>query len=350
MVQAFFLLRRRIFGFPRFLFPDKSHTPNLYANKNKIGIIASQHKRLKMRFFKRIFLFLVINILVITTISIVLSIFNVQPYINQYGISYRDLLIFCLIWGMGGALISLALSRVMAKMLMGVKIIDPNTQDKTQKEFLYMVYTLAQKAKLPEMPQVGIYQSPEVNAFATGPSRRRALVAVSSGLIQHMDNDQVEAIVGHEITHIANGDMVTMTLLQGIINAFVMFLARALALILSGFGRRGNQRGGSTGMFYLFTIIFQILFMVLGSLVVMWYSRRREFAADAGGAHLAGKQKMIRALEGLKEYVNKRVPTADKKALQTFKISQPSNTGWMHLFASHPPLDDRILALKRNIQ
>lgn len=361
MVQAFFFVRRRIWHHSLrvihiaihesrcddFLsFPDKSHSTHLYANKNKSVIVSSAPKELNMSFFKRIFLFLVINILVLTMISIVLSIFNVQPFINQYGISYRDLLIFCLIWGMGGALISLALSRVMAKWMMGVKLIDPNSREKGQKELYDKVARLSQKAGLPEVPQVGIYPSAEVNAFATGPTKRRSLVAVSSGLLSHMNDDQVEAILAHEITHVANGDMVTMTLLQGIVNAFVMFLARVLALILSGFGR-GDNRRGSSGSFYLFTILFQTVFMVLGSLVVFWYSRKREFKADAGGAHLAGKQKMIDALEGLKSYVKKRVPTAQKEALQTFKISQPTKSGLAHLFASHPPLEERIAALKQ---
>ena len=298
-----------------------------------------------MRFFKRIFLFLVINLLVLTTISIVLSIFNVRPYITQYGISYRDLLIFCLIWGMGGAFISLALSRVMAKWMMGVKVIDPKTTDPHQKKILDMVHTLASKAHLKTMPEVGIYKSAEVNAFATGPTKARSLVAISSGLLEHMHPDQVEGVLAHELTHISNGDMVTMTLLQGVVNAFVMFLARVLALALSGFGR-GNQRGGSYGSYVVFTILFQIVFMVLGSLVVFWYSRRREYRADAGGAHLAGKNKMIHALEGLQHYVKQRVPTAQKDSLQTFKISTPSKSGFAHLFASHPPLEARIAALK----
>ncbi len=299
-----------------------------------------------MRFLKRIFLFLVINTLVITTISIVLNIFNVRPYITQYGISYQDLFIFCLIWGMGGAFISLGLSRIMAKWLMGVKVIDPNTRDAHTKQLLDTVHALARKAHLSGMPEVGIYKSAEVNAFATGPTKRRSLVAVSSGLLEKMNKDQVEAILAHEITHIANGDMVTMTLVQGIINAFVMFLARALALILSGFGR-SNQRRGSYGSYMLFTIVFQIAFMVLGSLVVFWFSRRREYRADAGGAHLAGKAKMISALEELKTYANRRVPTAEKESLQTFKISTPPKSGWRHLFASHPPLDERIAQLKQ---
>ena len=298
-----------------------------------------------MRFIKRIFLFLVINFLVIITISVILSLFNVRPYIDQYGISYTDLMIFCLVWGMGGAFISLALSRVMAKWMMGVKVINPNTQDLNHKELLNVIHRLSRKAKLPKMPEVGIYKSAEVNAFATGPTKRRSLVAVSSGLLEKMDPDQVEGILGHEITHISNGDMVTMTLLQGVINAFVMFLARVLALVLSGFGR-GNNRRGSYGSFIFFTYLFQIVFMVLGSLIVFWYSRKREFKADAGGARLAGKGKMISALEGLQEYVNRHVPTAEKQSLQTFKISTHPKSGWAMLFASHPPLELRIAKLK----
>lgn len=298
-----------------------------------------------MKFLKRIFLFLVINFLVITTISVVLNLLNIRPYISQYGINYNELLIYCFIWGMGGAFISLGLSRIMAKWMMGVKVIPINTTDANQKKLLSMVSALSQKAHLPEVPEVGIYQSAEVNAFATGPTKRRSLVAVSTGLLEKMDKDQVEAILAHEITHVANGDMVTMTLLQGIVNAFVMFLARVLALILSGFGR-GDQRRGSAGSFYLFTFLFQMVFMVLGSLVVFWFSRKREFRADAGGAQLAGKEKMIHALEGLQTFVNKRVPTAQKESLQTFKISTPTKSGLAYLFASHPPLEERIAALR----
>ncbi len=298
-----------------------------------------------MGFFKRIILFLAVNFLVLTMITIVMSIFNLEPYISQYGIQYKDLLIFCLLWGMGGAFISLALSRIMAKWMMGVKVIDPSTHDAHQRQLLDMVERLSQKAHLPEVPEVGIYQSAEVNAFATGPTKRRSLVAVSTGLLAHMDKNQVEGILGHELTHISNGDMVTMTLLQGVVNAFVMFLSRVLALILSGFSK-GDNRRGSTGSFILFTYIFQFLFMILGSLVVFWYSRRREFFADAGGAHLAGKEKMISALEGLKAFVKQRVPTAQKESLQTFKISTPSKMGWARLFASHPPLEERIAKLK----
>ncbi|MBS0628861.1 MAG: protease HtpX [Verrucomicrobia bacterium] len=298
-----------------------------------------------MGFAKRIILFLIVNFLVITTISIVLSLFNIQPYLDQAGIDYKGLLIMCLVWGMGGAFISLAISRMTAKWMMGVKLIDPKTRDPFEKEVLETVYGLAEKAELPTMPEVGIYNSPEINAFATGPTRSRALVAVSSGLLQRMDKSQVEGVLAHEVTHIANGDMVTMTLLQGIINAFVMFLARILAFILSGFGR-DNQRQGSHASFMIFTIIFQIVFMVLGSIVVAWYSRRREYRADAGGAHLAGKKKMIHALEGLKATLNRQDPAHQVESLQTFKISNYGKHGLAALFATHPPIEDRIAALE----
>ncbi len=299
-----------------------------------------------MRFIKRIFLFLVVNILVITTISVVLRLLNVQPYITQWGVSYSDLAIFCFVWGMGGAFISLGISRITAKWLMKVKVIDPKTTDAQKTQLYQMVKRLARKAKLPCTPQVGIFQSKEVNAFATGPTKRRSLVAVSTALLENMNEDQVEGVLAHEITHIANGDMVTMTLLQGVVNAFVMFLARVLALALSGF-TKGDRRG-SQGSYFLFTLLFQIVFMVLGSLIVFWFSRKREYRADSGGAHLAGKQKMVAALEGLQHYVKQRVPTAQKESLQTLKISTPTKSGWALLFASHPPLEMRIQALKES--
>ncbi len=197
-----------------------------------------------MAFAKRIILFLLTNILVIAVISFLLYIFNIQPYLTQYGLNYGSLAIFCFIWGMGGALISLGLSRIMAKWAMGVQLIDPATRDPQKLEVLNMVYALAKKAGLPKMPEVGIYNSAELNAFATGPSRSRALVAVSTGLISRMKSEEVEAVVGHEVTHVANGDMVTMTLLQGIVNAFVMFLARIVAFGISRAVARGKDSEG----------------------------------------------------------------------------------------------------------
>jgi heat shock protein HtpX len=299
-----------------------------------------------MQFFRRIFLFFAINALVIFTISILLRIFNIQPFLTSHGISYTDLLFFCIIWGFGGAFISLALSRKMAKWMMGVKVIDPRTSDPQGRDLIHVVYALARSANLPIMPEVGIYESPEINAFATGPSRSRSLVAVSRGLLNKMSQKELEGVLGHEIAHVANGDMVTMTLVQGVINAFVMFLARVIAIALSGLGNKNNQRS-SNGSYYMFVFIFEIIFMALGMLVIAAYSRFREFRADRGGAKLAGRDNMISALEALKrtqEIVDQRV---EKPAFQTFKISNPKKHGIKQLFSTHPPLEVRIERLKQ---
>src|SRR5579871_5702010 len=189
-----------------------------------------------MAMLKRIFLFLALNFLVILMITFVLDLLNVRPFLSSHGLDMQSLLIFCLIWGMGGAFISLSLSRIMAKWMMGVQIVDPNTHDPELRHLLETVHKLARRSGLP-LPQVGIYRSNEVNAFATGPTKKRSLVAVSTGLLQRMKDNEIEGVLGHEISHIANGDMVTMTLLQGVVNAFVMFLARILAYAVSGFGR-----------------------------------------------------------------------------------------------------------------
>jgi heat shock protein HtpX len=300
-----------------------------------------------MAVVKRIFLFLAINFLVILTLSLVLNLFNVRPFLTAHGIDYTSLLIFCLIWGMGGAFISLALSRVMAKWLMGVRVVDPNTNDPHLRKLVETVYSLARDAHLPDMPEVGVYNSPEVNAFATGPTKRRALVAVSSGLLQKMHQKELEGVLAHEITHVANGDMVTMTLIQGIINAFVMFLARILASIFSGLGKSRNGSGGGSYVSYMiFVFLFEIVFMLLGSIVVAFFSRWREYRADAGGAHLAGKENMIAALERLRSFQQIRDPHAAKPALDAMKISTSGKSGFMMLFATHPPLDERIRRLK----
>jgi heat shock protein HtpX len=296
--------------------------------------------------FKRIFLFMAVNFLVVLAISGLLALFNVRPYLTEIGLDYQSLAIFCFIWGMGGALISLSLSRVMAKMMMGVKIIDPNKADAEQRHLLDAVAALAHKARLPEMPQVGIYESPEVNAFATGPTKRRSLVAVSRGLLNRMNQEEIEGILGHEITHIANGDMVTMTLLQGVVNAFVMFLARVLAYVFAGLGKDRRQGGhGSYATYMVLVFVFEIAFMLLGSLLIAWYSRFREFRADKGGANLAGKSKMISALQSLQRTLNQRDQQAEQPAFQAFKITTPKKPGLLRLFASHPPLEMRIARL-----
>jgi len=297
---------------------------------------------------KRFFLFAVVNILIIVTISLVLNLLGVQPYMTVYGIDYEQLAVFCLVWGGGGALISLGLSRIMAKMMMGVKVIDPNTTDSVLRDLVMTVHRLARAANLPAMPQVGVYDSPEINAFATGPTKSRALVAVSSGLLQRMGKAEVEGVLAHEVAHISNGDMVTMTLVQGIVNAFVMFFARVLAFALANAMRSNNdERSGSNSMVqFIATMVFEILFSLLGMVVVAYFSRAREFRADQGGAGLAGRDKMIGALEALRrgtQMIDDSHPT-----LSTLKISgRPA--GFMALLASHPPLEVRIDRLRRMV-
>lgn len=295
---------------------------------------------------KRIFLFAVVNILIIVTISLVLNLLGVQPYMTAYGLDYGQLAVFCLVWGSGGALISLALSRVMAKMMMGVRVIDPNTGDPVLRDLVMTVHKLARGANLPVMPEVGIYDSPELNAFATGPSKSRSLVAVSSGLMQRMGKGEVEGVLGHEVAHIANGDMVTMTLIQGIVNAFVMFFARILAFVLANAMRSNDdERSGPSPMvMYLATMVFEILFSLLGMMVVAYFSRWREFRADHGGATLAGREKMIGALEALRR--GTQLIDESHPSLATLKISGRPG-GLMALLASHPPLEVRIDRLRK---
>ncbi len=297
---------------------------------------------------KRVILFLLLNFLVIFMISIVINLLGLKPYLNAYGINYQSLLIFCLIWGMGGAFISLALSRVIAKWMMGVKVIDPNTRSADEVKLVETVYSLCRNAGLSHMPEVGVFRSTEPNAFATGPTQSRSLIAVSTGLLERMKTEEVKGVLGHEVSHIASGDMVTMTLLQGVVNAFVMFLARVFAYILSGLGRnRESSSRGSLGSFMIFTWVFEILFMILGSLLICAYSRYREFRADAGGANLAGRANMIGALQALRDYQQIKDPRADNPTIAAFKISNPDGKkGLLRLFMTHPPLDERIQRLQ----
>ena len=287
---------------------------------------------------KRIVLFLITNILVMLTITILAQVLGLGRGLGGGGLV--GLAVFCLIWGMAGSLISLALSRVMAKRMMGVQVIDPNTSDPTERSLVEIVHGLARGARLPAMPEVGIYDSPEVNAFATGPTKSRALVAVSSGLLGRMNRDEVEGVLGHEITHVANGDMVTMTLLQGIVNAFVLFFARVIAFAVSQ-----NVREESRGMVnFLVVIVLQIVLSLLGALVVAAFSRWREFRADRGGATLAGTPKMIAALERLRR--NAEMVDTSHEALATLQIAgAPSR--FAALLASHPPLEVRIARLQQ---
>ena len=228
---------------------------------------------------KRIFLFLATNLAVVVTLSIVMSLLGVGRYVGPAGLDIRALAIFCFVWGMGGAFISLQLSRWMAKRMVGLHLIDGRT-GRQELDWLYnTVERLTRQANLP-MPEVGIYESAEVNAFATGPSKNRSLVAVSTGLLRSMRPNEVEGVLAHEVAHIGNGDMVTMTLLQGVINAFVMFLARVIASVVA----RSSDGRTNNGMYFLIVIVLQIALGILGSLVTAWFSRHREFRADAGGA------------------------------------------------------------------
>jgi len=289
---------------------------------------------------KRILLFLATNILVMLTISILVQLLGLNRGLGAYGIDYSQLMLFCLVWGMAGSLISLALSRVMAKMMMGVRVIDPATNDPQERALVDTVYALARGARLPAMPEVGYYDSPEVNAFATGPTRSKALVAVSTGLLQRMNRDEIEGVLGHEISHVANGDMVTMTLIQGVVNAFVLFLARGIAFAITQ-NMRDENRGAVN---FAVVLILQIVLSLLGAMVVAAFSRWREFRADRGGATLAGAPKMVAALERLRrttELVDTR-----QEAMATLKIAG-GRSRFMSLMASPPPLEDRIARLRQ---
>jgi heat shock protein HtpX len=290
---------------------------------------------------KRIFLFILTNLAVVLTLSVVMSLLGVGRYVTPYGLDYQALAVFCLVWGMGGALISLQMSRFIAKKATGVQLVDGRT-GREELDWLYAtVGRLTQQANLP-MPEVGVYDSPEVNAFATGPSKRRSLVAVSSGLLRGMRRDEVEGVLAHEVAHIANGDMVTMTLLQGVINAFVMFFARIIAFAIASRGESRDDRGG--GVSYLVIFMLEIVLGILGSLITAWFSRQREFRADRGGATLAGREKMVGALRRL--MASHEAVDTSHQALATLKINGRRG-GWMVFFSTHPPLETRIAALER---
>lgn len=299
-----------------------------------------------MALAKRIALFLLVNFLVLVTVSVFMSVAGVRPYLSAHGIDTRALLIFSLAWGMGGALISLAVSRVTAKWFMGVRVIPAQSPDPTLQALLQMVYRLSRQAGITTMPEVGVYESDEVNAFATGPTKNRALVAVSSGLLARMNREEIEGVLGHEVSHVANGDMVTMALLQGVVNAFVIFLSRIVAYaVATAAGDKDRQgRGFSYGTYLVVSIVLEICFMILGSIVVAWYSRYREYRADHGGATLAGRNQMINALKALRRTTGLFDPTA-QPAAQALKISRRA-TGLSTLFSTHPPLDKRIAALE----
>ncbi|MDV6315082.1 protease HtpX [Idiomarina sp. HP20-50] len=284
---------------------------------------------------KRILLFLATNLAILLVVSVVFNIVVAVTGIDAQG--SIGLLVFCALFGFGGAFVSLWISRWMALRSTGARIIE-KPQNQSEEWLLRTVQQQAQKAGLP-MPQVSVYQSPEPNAFATGRSKNASLVAVSTGLLQNMDADEVEAVLAHEVSHIANGDMVTLTLIQGVINTFVMFFARIIASALMRGG--DNQRGGGFA-YYGVVMLLEVVFGVLASTIVMWFSRQREFRADAGSADLVGKQKMIAALRRLQQGKESQLDGT----MLAFGINGKRST-ISKLFMSHPPLDERIHALEQ---
>jgi heat shock protein HtpX len=286
---------------------------------------------------KRIVLFILTNLAILAMISIVASVTGLDAWLARQGTNLGGLLLFASICGFSGAFISLALSKWMAVRSMGVRVIE-QPADPDQQWLLETVRSLASRAGV-GMPQVGIFDSPQPNAFATGPRRDHALVAVSSGLLQAMDRRQIEAVLGHEITHVANGDMVTLTLLQGVVNTFVIFLARIVGNVVD---RTVFRDSDGRGLAYLATVLVtQLLLGLLASIIVMWFSRQREFRADAGGAHLAGRDRMISALERL-EGATAPLPAQ----MNAFGIAGGEGGGLTRLFMSHPPIEERIAALR----
>jgi heat shock protein HtpX len=288
---------------------------------------------------KRIFYFLFTNLAIVLVLSVTMSLLGVKPYLNANGLDLGNLLTFSFVIGFGGAFISLALSKWTAKRMSGAVVIkNPATASD-----IWLVNTVrnhAQRVGI-KMPEVAVFNSSEVNAFATGMTRNHSLVAVSSGLLSTMTNDEVEGVLAHEISHIVNGDMVTLTLIQGVVNTFVMFLSRVIGYAVDKMFF--NTKRGTGPAFFLTRIIAEIMLGILASIIVMRFSRKREFRADAGAATLAGREKMIAALEKLRA---QQIPSVLPKPIAAFGISGRGAVGPRKLFATHPSLDERIAALR----
>ena len=287
---------------------------------------------------KRILLFLATNLAIMVVLSVVVQVLGLDRYLHAQGGSLGGLLAFAAVFGFGGSFISLAISKWMAKRTMGVQVIAQPRNSSEQ----WLVDTVRRQAQAAGigMPEVGVFESPEPNAFATGASRNNALVAVSTGLLQRMNQNEVEAVLGHEISHVANGDMVTLSLIQGVVNTFVIFLSRIIGnLVDRTLFRSENGRGPA---YFVSVIVSEIVLGILASMIVMWFSRRREFRADHGGANLAGRQNMILALERLKS-AHEPLP----QQFAAFGIAAGDGpVGIKRLFMSHPPLSERIAALQ----
>lgn len=290
---------------------------------------------------KRVLLFIGTNIAVILVLSIVVKLLGVDRFLYANGINYMSLLIFAGLFGFGGSFISLAISKWMAKWSTGAQVIMQPRSD-TEIWLMNTVQKQASQAGI-GMPDVAVFESDSPNAFATGMNKNNALVAVSTGLLHSMKRDEVEAVLGHEISHVANGDMITLSLIQGVVNTFVIFISRVVGYFVDRVILK-NEEGHGLG-FFITTIVAQIVFGILASVIVMWFSRKREYVADAGGANLAGAGSMIAALESLQRSAHEPLPDQ----MRAFGISgKPSKHGLQLLFMTHPPLEDRIEALKRS--
>jgi heat shock protein HtpX len=291
---------------------------------------------------KRVVLFLATNIAIIFVLSITLRILGVERILDEQGVGLdiNNLLVFAAVFGFGGSFISLAISKWTAKRFTGAQVITSPTNSQEQ-WLVQIVHRQAQQAGI-GMPEVAIYDSPDVNAFATGMSRNNALVAVSSGLLNSMTRDEAEAVLGHEVSHVANGDMVTLALIQGVVNTFVIFLSRVIGHVVDRVVFKVERGHGPA--FWVTAIVAEVVLGILASTIVMWFSRQREFRADAGGARLAGREKMIAALQRLQASVNQpHLPDQ----LAAFGINGGLGQGLKRLFMSHPPLEERIATLKR---
>jgi heat shock protein HtpX len=290
---------------------------------------------------KRILLFVATNVAVLVVVSVVLRLLGVDSMLQRSGsgLDLGNLLVFSAIVGFSGSLISLAMSKWIAKFSTGARVIE-TPRNSTESWLVNTVYQHAAAAGIGR-PDVAIYDSPDVNAFATGASRNHALVAVSTGLLNSLGQQEIDAVLGHEVTHVANGDMVTLTLIQGVVNTFVVFLSRIVGFVVDRVVFR-TERGYGPG-FFIASIVAQILLGILATMIVMWFSRYREFRADAGGAKLAGRESMIRALQGLERL---HQPAALPQAFRAFGISGGPGRGIMRLFMSHPPIEERIAALQ----
>ena len=289
---------------------------------------------------KRILLFIVTNIAVLLVLNVTLSLLGVNRILDaQGGLSMSSLLVFAAVIGFGGSLISLAMSKWSAKMMTGAQAIEVPS-NMTERWLVDTVQRQAQRAGI-GMPEVAIYDSPDINAFATGWNRDNALVAVSTGLLNNMSQDEAEAVLAHEVSHVANGDMVTLALIQGVVNTFVIFLSRVIGYLVDRLVFKVERDHGPA--FWVTSIIAELVLGILASIIVLWFSRQREFRADAGGASLAGRHKMIAALERLKLNHEQTMLPDQVKA---FGISGKTGFGLARLFMSHPPLDERIAALR----